>query len=150
MKALKNFGLGLVWVFLIPFIAVAVVVVGLFGIINFFVQFVIMVINFFRGKKLFPMFDEDEEAYEILQKAIDRKKASNQISLKPRPLNKFSSNKISILTPQAQTKVKGFLTPPKTHLSRLTRSKIHMGIFLVDIKISPISLMGKCQIPILR
>ena len=80
MKALKNFGLGLVWVFLIPFIAAAVVVVGLFGIINFFVQFVIMVINFFRGKKLFPMFDEDEEAYEILQKAIDRKKGeqSNQ------------------------------------------------------------------------
>ena len=89
MKALKNFGLGLLWVFLIPIIAALVILVGAFGVINFFIQFIIMVINFFRGKKLFPMFDEDEEAYEILQHAIDMKKGEATATNGPAPQQIF-------------------------------------------------------------
>ena len=72
MNALKTFGLGILWAILFPFILVGVVFVGAFGAIDFIVEFIIMVVNFFRGKKLFPMYPEDQKAYDILQKAIDR------------------------------------------------------------------------------
>ena len=73
MQALKKFGLGILWAFLLPFIVVGVAIVGVFGIPNFFIQFFIMIVNFFRGKKLFPVFPEDQKAYQILQRAIDKK-----------------------------------------------------------------------------
>ncbi len=73
MQALKKFGLGILWAFLLPFIVVGVALVAVFGIPNFIIQFFIMIINFFRGKKLFPVFPEDQKAYQILQRAIDKK-----------------------------------------------------------------------------
>ena len=72
MNALKRFGLGLLWIFLIPFILLGIAVVGVFGILNFPIQLVIMIVNFFRGKKLFPLFEEDERAMAILKRAIDK------------------------------------------------------------------------------
>lgn len=76
MGALKRFGLGILWAILFPLIAIGVVLVGIFGVFNFLVEFVIMVVNFFRGKKLFPVFPEDQQAYDILQRALDKKNAA--------------------------------------------------------------------------
>ena len=83
MNALKRFGLGLLWIFLIPFILLGIAVVGVFGIINFPIQLVIMIVNFFRGKKVFPMFEEDEKAMAILQKAIDKQNGEEEASKEP-------------------------------------------------------------------
>ena len=73
MTVLKKFGLGILWALLSPIILVAVALIGVFGAVDFVIEFGIMIVNFFRGKKLFPLYPEDEKALEILQRAIDRK-----------------------------------------------------------------------------
>lgn len=85
MQALKKFGLGILWAFLLPFILVGVCLVGVFGIPNFIIQFFIMIVNFFRGKKLFPVFPEDQKAYQILQRAIDKKNGELEKTEIPAP-----------------------------------------------------------------
>lgn len=70
MNGLKKFGLGILWALLSPILIVGIALVAVFGVFNFLVQFVIMIVNFFRGKKLFPMFPEDEEAYKRIKKAL--------------------------------------------------------------------------------
>ena len=90
MQVLKTFGLGILWALLFPFILVGVVLVGLFGSINFLIEFVIMVINFFRGKKLFPLYPEDQQAYDCLQKALDKKNAQTDAAAQaPQPQQVF-------------------------------------------------------------
>ena len=89
MNALKTFGLGILWALLFPFIAVGIVIVGAFGAIDFVIEFFIMVFNFFRGKKLFPLYPEDEKAYAILQKAIDKKNGEAQAQVQPQPQQVF-------------------------------------------------------------
>ena len=86
MKALKNFGLGLLWALLSPVLAVLILGVAVFGIVNFLVQFVIMVVNFFRGKKLFPMFPEDEKAYRILKGALEEQNAEAEKPQQQQPV----------------------------------------------------------------
>ena len=83
MGALKKFGIGILWAFLFPVILVGVGVVGVFGVLDFFVEFIIMIVNFFRGKKLFPLYPEDEHAMEILQRAIDRKNGELKVQEQP-------------------------------------------------------------------
>ena len=85
MQPLKIFGLGILWALLFPFIVVGAALVGAFGTINFLIEFGIMVINFFRGKKLFPLYPEDQKAYEVLQKAIDKKNAQSDAALAATP-----------------------------------------------------------------
>ena len=72
-RALKTFGQGILWAVLLPFILVGVAIVAVFGALDFMVEFVIMIINFFKGKKLFPIYPEDQRAYDILKRAIDKK-----------------------------------------------------------------------------
>ena len=85
MRALKGFGLGIVWALLLPFLAVAVALVAIWGVFNFLIQFVIMLVNFFRGKKVFPMFEEDEQAYAILKKALDKQNGEASATPAPAP-----------------------------------------------------------------
>ena len=85
MTALKKFGIGILWAILLPFILVGVALVGVFGVFDFVIEFGIMIVNFFRGKKLFPMYPEDERAYQILQRAIDKKNGELQASETPAP-----------------------------------------------------------------
>ena len=79
MNALKKFGLGILWALLTPILLIGIALVAVFGVFNFFVQFIIMVINFFRGKKLFPPFPEDEKAYRILKRAIDEQNGEKPV-----------------------------------------------------------------------
>ena len=62
MTVLKKFGLGILWALLSPIILVAVALIGVFGAVDFVIEFGIMIVNFFRGKKLFPLYPEDEKA----------------------------------------------------------------------------------------
>lgn len=72
MKVLREFGLGIIWAFLAPFILVACALIAIYGVFNFFVQLVILLINFFKGEKLFPLFPEEKKAMEVYQKAIEK------------------------------------------------------------------------------
>ena len=72
-RALKTFGQGILWAVLFPFILVGIAIVGVFGAFDFLIEFIIMIVNFFRGKKLFPIYPEDQRAYDILKRAIDKK-----------------------------------------------------------------------------
>lgn len=83
MGALKKFGLGIVWAILFPLIVAAVAVVMVFGALNFVIQFFIMLFNFFRGKKLFPVYPEDQKAYDMLKRALDRKNAQEAAANTP-------------------------------------------------------------------
>ena len=86
MKGLKNFGLGILWALLSPILLLGIVLAGVFGLLNFLVQFVIMVINFFKGKKLFPMYKEDEIAYKRIQQAMGITPEENNPNNPPAPV----------------------------------------------------------------
>jgi hypothetical protein len=66
MQFLKMFGLGILYALLFPFLCVFLVLFAVYGVIVFLVEFVIMLVNFFSGKKLFPPYPEDLKAYQIL------------------------------------------------------------------------------------
>jgi len=72
MNAIKQFGLGIIYAVLFPLIVAIAALIGVFGIINFFYQGILVLINFFKGKPIFPIYKEDKKAYDILQKAIDK------------------------------------------------------------------------------
>ena len=72
MKILREFGLGIVWFLLVPLILLACGLIAVYGVFNFLIQFVVMVVNFFKGEKLFPRFPEEKKAMAIYQKAIDK------------------------------------------------------------------------------
>ena len=72
MKILREFGLGIVWFLLVPLILLACGLIAVYGVFNFLIQFVVMVVNFFKGEKLFPLFPEEKKAMAIYQKAIDK------------------------------------------------------------------------------
>ena len=73
LKFLKNFGLGLLYVLLFPFILVGVVIFALDGFISCLFELVAILIRFFRGEKIFPPFPEDVRAQEILAKNFGTK-----------------------------------------------------------------------------
>ena len=79
INGLKKFGLGILWALLSPIIVIGIALVAVFGVFNFVIQFFIMVVNFFRGKKLFPPFPEDEKAYKILKRAIDEQNGEKPV-----------------------------------------------------------------------
>lgn len=72
MKVLREFGLGIIWAFLAPFILIACALIAIYGVFNFFIQLIILLINFFKGEKLFPLFPEEKKAMEVYQKAIEK------------------------------------------------------------------------------
>lgn len=72
MKILREFGLGIIWAFLAPFILLACALIAIYGVFNFFVQLIILLVNFFKGEKLFPLFPEEKKAMEVYQKAIEK------------------------------------------------------------------------------
>lgn len=83
MKILKEFALGILWAALTPLLLVVIAVVAVFAIGNFFYEFVLMVIHFFQGKKLFPPFEEDIKAYKILKRSIEEEEKKEEA--KPAP-----------------------------------------------------------------
>jgi hypothetical protein len=69
-KFLKNFGLGLVYIVLLPLLLVVLVLFGLYGLGVCIVQFFASTIRFFQGKEAFPPFWEDAKVAEIKQAQI--------------------------------------------------------------------------------
>ncbi len=87
MKFLKEFGIGIVFAICLPLLLVLIALVGVYGILDFIVEFVIMLINFFSGRKCFPVFEEDEEAYRRKQEALNIAREKEQPQPAPQPNN---------------------------------------------------------------
>ena len=64
-QALKNFGLGLVYFFLLPFFLVLVALVAVFGLGLMAYRDIKGLIRFFRGEKFFEPIPEDVRVQEI-------------------------------------------------------------------------------------
>ena len=70
MEFLKKFGIGILYAVFFPALLVIIALVAIYGVLVFLVEFVIMLINFFSGRKCFPVFPEDEEATKRKQEAL--------------------------------------------------------------------------------
>ena len=68
LKFLKNFGLGLLYILLFPFLLVGVAVFAIYGFFRSILQLFAIVGRFFKGEKIFPPYPEDVKAQEILAK----------------------------------------------------------------------------------
>ena len=71
MEFLKKFGIGILYAVFFPALLVIIALVAVYGVLVFLVEFVIMLINFFSGRKCFPVFPEDEEATKRKQEALN-------------------------------------------------------------------------------
>lgn len=71
IKFLKNFGLGVVYMLLLPLFLIAVAFFMIYGIIMWFVTGVKAVISFFKAKEIFPPFNEDIQVERIRKAQID-------------------------------------------------------------------------------
>lgn len=89
MKFLKEFGIGIIFAICLPILLVLIALVAVYGVLDFIVEFVIMVINFFSGRKCFPVFKEDEEAYKRKQEALNLVQAKNEPAPAPAPTNVY-------------------------------------------------------------
>jgi len=69
-KFLKNFGLGFVYIILLPLLLALLVLFGLYGLGVCIAQFFASTIRFFQGKEAFPPFWEDAKVAEIKQAQI--------------------------------------------------------------------------------
>ena len=87
MKFLKEFGIGIIFAICLPLLLVLIALVGVYGILDFIVEFIIMLINFFSGKKCFPVFEEDEEAYRRKQEALNIANEKENPQPAPQPSN---------------------------------------------------------------
>lgn len=87
MRFLKEFGIGIIFAICSPLLLILIALVGVFGILDFMVEFVIMLINFFSGRKCFPVFEEDEEAYKRKQEALNLAQTKEQPQSAPQPNN---------------------------------------------------------------
>ncbi len=85
MRFLRALGIGLLWALLSPVILVGAVLVGVYGIINYIIQFFMFLGRFFSGKKLNEPFPEDYEANRILTKDAEEGKEKEEAQAQQQP-----------------------------------------------------------------
>jgi phenylalanyl-tRNA synthetase beta subunit len=70
-KFLKNFGLGLVYIVLLPILLAILVLFAVYGLGVCIYLFFASMIRFFQGKEMFPMLPEDVKVAEIKKAQMD-------------------------------------------------------------------------------
>jgi hypothetical protein len=70
-KFLKAFAFGLLYIFLLPLLIMALVVYGVYGLVLWFILLIKGLIRFFKGDTFFAPFPEDEKVEEIRKAQID-------------------------------------------------------------------------------
>ena len=91
----KNFGKGILYVFLFPLILVGIVLYAVFGIFVFIFQLFKLIYLFFTGRTLFTDLEEDISAKAILEKMQNPNKEeakNSQLSLYPSDSPIYTSN----------------------------------------------------------
>ena len=77
-KFLKGFGLGLVYIVLLPLLLVVLLAFAVYLFFVFLIQFFIGSVRFFQGKDAFPPLWEDEKVAEIKKAQVDAQTAQTQ------------------------------------------------------------------------
>lgn len=85
LKFLKSFGLGLLYMILMPILLVILALYAIYGLYNFFVELIKALVRFFSGKPFFPPFEEDIKAERILNRGLDADKPSETAPAAPAP-----------------------------------------------------------------
>lgn len=80
---LKNFGLGLLYVILLPVFLVGLVLFAIFGIFTFIFQMIKCLINFFSGNTLFPSNEIDDQIVQIRDARFQKLNALEETSSEP-------------------------------------------------------------------
>ena len=92
----KNFGKGILYVFLFPFILVGIALYAVFGLFVFLFQFIKLIFLFFTGRTLNSDLEEDIAAKAILEKeqqpAQPEEEKKDQLSLYPSDSPMYTSN----------------------------------------------------------
>ena len=92
----KNFGKGILYVFLFPFIIVGIVLYAVFGLFVFVFQFFKLIYLFFTGRTLSSDLEEDIAAKAIIEKANHPEKEeepkNDQLSLYPSDSPMYTSD----------------------------------------------------------
>lgn len=70
-KFFKNFGLGIVYVILLPIIIAITLLVGAYGLLVAFFQSLFGIVRFFKGEPFFPSLHEDREVAMIAKAQHD-------------------------------------------------------------------------------
>lgn len=77
---MKNFGLGLVYILLLPIFVAILAIAAVVGFVVCIIQFFQATVRFFQGNPAFPPFEEDLKVREIKAAQIE-----NQIHPNPQP-----------------------------------------------------------------
>lgn len=80
---LKSFGLGLLYVILSPLLLVILVLVSLEGFLIYLIEGSKAIGRFFKGKKLFPPFEEDILAKQIMDQKMGLQKVETAPAVPP-------------------------------------------------------------------
>jgi len=94
-KFLKNFGLGLVYIVLLPILLAILVLFAVYGLGVCIYLFFASMIRFFQGKEMFPMLPEDVKVAEIKKAQMDAQMGTPapmapQAASPPGPLQPFT------------------------------------------------------------
>ena len=110
LKFLKNFGLGLLYILLFPFLLVGVVIYAVIGFIASLIQMFLIIIRFFKGEKIFPPYPEDVKAQEILAKNYGLEAKEPAPAPQPAPNNVYVQQNY-YQNPQPMNQNPGFAQP---------------------------------------
>lgn len=104
----KNFGKGLLYVVLFPFLLVFIALYAVFGLLVFIFQLFKLVFLFFTGRTLFTDLEEDIAAKAILEGATssdkeETKTENSQLSLYPSDGSYYNSDYSSSFNNNADT-----------------------------------------------
>lgn len=87
-QALKNFGLGLVYFFLLPIFLCLIAIAGVYAIFVIIYYSIKGLIRFFRGEKFFAPLPEDLRVAEIKEYQASLQRAPKQPAPQPQPDNR--------------------------------------------------------------
>lgn len=85
MKFLRAFGLGLIYILLLPVFAVIIAIMAVYGFVEYFVLLVKAAIRFFQGRKGFKPLPEDEQVDAIKAEQLRRQMEGETPSPAPQP-----------------------------------------------------------------
>lgn len=111
-KALKNFGLGLVYFFLLPVFLVIAALAGVYAIFVIFYYVAKGLVRFFKGDKFFKPLPEDLKVQEVKARQIALNEQQNQPQAPTTPDNRVYIQQNYYQQPQAPINQPGFNQQP--------------------------------------
>lgn len=81
MNILKDFGKGILYIFVVPAYIVFLAVAAVFGVVIFFFQSLVYIVKFFTGRKMGTLSREDKEGKEIIKGKIEAMQGKSNVKI---------------------------------------------------------------------